>query len=253
MSPRRRIIFHCAALCVVACADESSTAPLVGVEAPLDFDLAVPRLSRELMVARDSRVVGPPDGPARVLAEDEADYVGQEEPWVAPGIWNAQSGVVFWGSTVQGWGSHEYVANRSRVEVTATVWHDGVEIGRRTGGAEETHLFFPWVRYLVGGVSIATDTECGLSADASSDHFVSWEFAPGTSAASFGSERTSSASGIEHQPVCEPEPATSGGGGGTSGIPEELSSDYTCWMWFTYDEATLEVLDIQATWCTGGG
>ncbi|MBM4184911.1 MAG: hypothetical protein FJ207_11970 [Gemmatimonadetes bacterium] len=260
MSARRRTITLGAALCVVvACAEEPSTAiPLGGGEAQPDLDLGVPHLSSDQFATYETREFSELGAPARVLAEGEAEYPGQEEyrdeEDLAPSIWNARTSAMFVPGSFAVWGSHDYMANKGRVDVTATIRRDGTVIGTRLGTTEETYPFIPWWHTITGFVEIATDVDCGLAGDGSSDHAAWWEVAPGAGPSVYGASRMSTSSGIAYQRACEPGviPTTNTGGGGSGGGGTD-TSDYYCWLYITYDLYTLEVLDIQVLWCGEGG
>ncbi|MSR20837.1 MAG: hypothetical protein EXR91_07640 [Gemmatimonadetes bacterium] len=258
MSPGRRIVPPLVALLVVACAEEPSTAVALGefVE-PLDLQLSFPQVSPDAFVAREYVDFPAPDAPALVpggeLPPEEEDPSNPATP--ETDIWNAHTGVVFWARQVEAYGEHDYIGNKGRVDITATVRHGGVVIASQPGSREDSHFFLnPFPHHILGNVLINIDSDCGLAADGMTNHSAWWEAAPGAGPSSFDKTALSTYSPREEQPACPPTvDSGSGGGGGGGGIPEELSLDYTCWMWFTYDEQTLEVLDIQATWCTGGG
>ncbi len=259
MSPRRRAFPPLIALLAAACAEESSTlvAPS-GLDEPLDLEFTLPHIVADMFVRGEYVDSGAHRAQALVSEAElppEEDYLTDTPP-AETAIWNATTTVFFWPLRLEAVGEHDYIGNKSRVDVHATVRHDGAVIGSQPGFAEQAHFFLnPFPHHIYGIATIHLTTDCGLDADAKSDHSVWWEFAPGTGPSVFDKTGLSTYSTREFQPPCEPEPSTGGGsgGGGGGGLPEELTADYTCYMWFTYDEATLEVLDIQATWCIGGG
>ena len=257
MSPGRRIVPPLVALLVAACAEEPTTAvTLGGLDEPLDLQLSLPSVSRDLFVTRESVEFGARTVDAQVFggeAPPEREYPSRPTT-PAAAIWNAYTDVGFWPGQLEAWGEHDYSGNKGRVEVTAAVRHDGVVIGSQTGIKEETHLWvFPWAHHIIGNVFINTDSDCGLAADAQTDHSAWWEIAPGTGPSTFAREVLSTFSGRESQPACQPAGGGGGGGGGGTDGGGAESLDYTCWMWFSYDMYTLEILDIHAMWCTGGG
>jgi len=248
------------ALVATACAEEPSTAVArVALEEPVDLELALPALTPQLLVQPAAVESGAFEALAP-LSEDEMSNGDVPDYSTATGIWDANTAVYFWPGSLEAVGEHRYIGNKSTVDVTGEVLHEGLVLVSRRGSREASHFFFnPTPHYIYASVTINLDRDCGLAGDGHSQHAVWWEFAPGTGAAAFDRNSTPSFATRESQPLCPPvvDPPTDGGqgggGGGTNGIPEELSLDYTCWMWFTYDQQTLEVLDIQATWCTGGG
>jgi hypothetical protein len=249
MSPGRRIIPPLIALWVAACTEAPSTAvALAGGEESLDLDLLVPRVAPDLLVSHEQVELGASHGSALVLDNDPPpDEQGASESQ----IWNAYTDLAFAPGMVEAWGEHDYTGNKSRVEVSLDVRYEGVVIGSRTGSKEQTHVFLnPFAHHIIGNVIINTERECGLSADAHTAHAAWWEFSPGSGPNTIARREEGTFSGLERQPSCAPEPPTPGPGGGTI---DEGSLDYTCWMLITYDAETLEILDIQAVWCTGGG
>lgn len=257
MSPVRRIFSPLVALLASACAEESSTAvALAGLDEPLDLQLSIPRLSPDMFVTREPMGLGALDVPALLDGEEPPETEFSDQPLAESAIWNAVTSVWFWPQRVEVVGEHDYIGNMSRVDITGSVWHDGLPIGSQSGSNQESHFFLnPFAHHMIGHVLINLDSDCGLDADGTTKHSVWWEFAPGTGAASFDKTELPSYATRESQPPCEPVVdygGDSGGGGGGGGISDEWA-DYTCWIWFTYDEATLEVLDIQAMWCSGGG
>lgn len=257
MSPVRRIIPIAVVLAAAACDDATSTAPaLTGLGERVDLDLVLPRVTRDMLVTGESRVYETlgPDNPARVLAEHEAEYPGQEEVLSVAGIWNARTGLKFWGSRLEAWGEHDYVANKGKIEVTASLWRDGVSLGSQSNFSEETYPFVPWWHHIGVVTSIDTDVACGLSGDARSQHGAWWEAALGTGPSTFGAGWVSSwASNVRQDPCPPPTNTTTntGGGGGGGGVPG--GGSYTCYIWWRYDMDTGDVLDAQLLYCTEGG
>lgn len=250
MSPNHWIIPPLLALCVAACAEVPSTG-LATLQESSDLELLVPEVSPELFIDRRFTVFGAPDsdGPAQT-----EDLISESES----AIWDEYTDLEFQSSRVQAWGEHHYRGNKGRIEVSVVVRHDGALLGQRSGSTEQTHSFLsPFDHHIIGHVIMYTDKACGLSADAQSEHSAWWEMAFGSGPNLLGRTVAPSYSDQKAQPPCE-EPTVdysggSSGGGGGGGVPEELTADFTCWAWFSYDELTLEVLDIHATWCTGGG
>ena len=79
---------------------------------------------------------------------------------------------------------------------------------------------------------------------------------PSAGPSTFARDVLSTQSGRESQPSCEPAGGYAGGGGGSGidgGGGGEDMGFYECWLWLQYDLYTLEILDIHAMWCTGGG
>jgi hypothetical protein len=259
MSPGRRIVLYLAALSVAACAEEISTAVSAGsIDDPQDLPLSIPVVTPDLFVTH-TRIDHAATGPALALGgELPPEYEPPPDYAPAADIWNAYTDLWFWPGQLEAWGEHDYVGNKGRVDVSADVRHDGVTIGSRTGITEEGHFFLnPFPHHIIGNVIINLDRECGLTADAYSSHSAWWEVTPGAGPHIFDRDTRNTNSGLASQPACAPTSGSGGGsGGGGGGIDNggaEGTLDHTCWMWFSYDEVTLEILDIHGTWCTGGG
>ncbi len=261
MSPGRRIVSPIVALVVAACAEEPSTAvALGGFDEPLDLQLSVPAVSPDVFVVRTFTEFGAPTIPALALRRElPPEHENPYGPSIAEAeIWNAYTDLMFWPEELEAWGEHDYVGNKGRVEVTANVQGNGDGIGTLAASTEESHFFLnPFPHHIIGNVRIQLGGDCGLSADAHTSHSAWWEMTPGSGPNVFDRAVRPTFAGRIAQPECEATSGDGGGGGGGGGIDngsgDSGSLDFTCWAWFSYDELTLEILDIHGTWCEGGG
>ena len=172
---RRRSAPWIAALLAVACAD-APTAPPADPAALLG-DLFLPTIDPALLVEVDTTGVAPPGGPQLVgYAEGDDPFASGEETLdEAAAIYDERTIAGFEPGAAYAFGEHSYLGNKSRIETTVHVLHQGQTLGSHTAARENDGSFwfnFGRSGYISARARYYVERNCGLAAWGGSVHEV---------------------------------------------------------------------------------
>jgi hypothetical protein len=253
MSVAHRFTLALATILLVAACADSPTTPLEvpGEGASEALELLFPAFRPDMLVQVSSD--GPVDGaeshtPARTLAEGEEEpFLGDSEvpEDAVSAIYDAKTFVYFNSDHVYAQGEHNYQGNKSRIETTLDVWHEGQPLASQLGVKEETIVFFlsPLTLHYIQAVSrVYTGYTCGLAATASSQHWAGWQVVIGSPVSTFHESATSSFATRREQPACETVPSTQ------FSLYDDYGGGY-CWVSIWYDVWTGEIIHLDVLYC----